>query len=183
MTGFKMATKFHLLHSFLGICCWQSKWLLHFICNWAWRFRKCTFPHDLENRMCDYFHLFAIYHHVPGSAIFRLMAAIKSKFRMYLPELHYYAPKHSIQTIWLLLLRKVLSHHVWSNYKFPPLDYIELWRHEFELCVTRKMATCLFCLSFPNQTADHIQCWIRIIILFRKTNRERIFNVWNRRLT
>ena len=62
-------------------------------------FRKCTFPHDLENRMCDYFHLFAIYHHVPGSAIFRLMAAIKSKFRMYLPELHYYAPKHSIQTI------------------------------------------------------------------------------------
>ena len=82
MTGFKMATKFHLLHSISGICCWQSKWLLHFICNWAWRFRNCTFPHDLEDRMCDYFHLFAIYHHVSGLAIFRLMAAMKSKFRM-----------------------------------------------------------------------------------------------------
>ena len=156
MTGFKMAIKFHLLRSISGLCCWQSKWLLHFICNWAWRFRKCTFPHDLENRMCDYFHLFAIYHHVPGSAIFRLMAAIKSKFRMYLPELHYYAPKHSIQTIWLLLLRKVLSHHVWSNYKFPPLDYIELWRHDFELCVTRKMATwSLLSLFSDSDSGSH----------------------------
>jgi len=45
-------------------------------------FQKCTFPRDLENRMCDYYHLFAISHHVSVSAILRLMAAIWSKFRM-----------------------------------------------------------------------------------------------------
>jgi len=74
MTGFKMATKFPLLRSISRFCYWQSKWLLHFIWNWAWGFRKCTFPRDLEDKMCDYFHLFAISHHVSGSAILRLMA-------------------------------------------------------------------------------------------------------------
>ena len=147
-------------------------------------FRKCTFPRDLENRMCDYYHLFAISHHVSGSAILRLMAAIWSKFRMSI-YMNYVIMhlNNRFRPYECFLSRKVLSHHFWSTYKFQPLDYIQLWRHEFELASPEKMATCLFCLCVPTQTADHIQCWIRIVILFRKPNHERIWNVWNRRLT
>ena len=113
-------------------------------------FRKCTFPHDLEDRMCDYYHLFAISHHVSGSAILRLMAAIWSKYRMYI-YLNYiimhlntrFRPYecfyHARSYLTIFDQTTNFSHWTTLNCDVMNLNFasLEKWRHVFSVSVFR----------------------------------------------
>ena len=113
-------------------------------------FRKCTFPHDLEDRMCDYYHLFAISHHVSGSAIFRLMAAIWSKFIMsiYLNYIimhlntrfrPYRCFYHARAYLTIFDHTTNFSHWTTLNCDVMNLNFasLEKWRHVFSVSVFR----------------------------------------------